>query len=1625
MIFKIFKSIILFCLPLFAIGQITITPTDNQDFTPQKIIENVFLGEGVEITNINFEGIETSLGVFENGKSTIGIDRGFVLSTGNVSVIPQNAEETADFNVPMANAEDDDLEALAGINITDVIKYEITFIPNSDTLRFKYVFASDEYPRAVCSITNDAFGFFINGPNPDGGIYTNKNIALVPDPNSSSDFLNLPVSINTVNGGETVQSDTTGSGCVLSNDQFFNESNPLSAPIYNGYLDVFIAEAVVIPCEEYTIKIVIADGKDASFDSAVFLEEKSFKTNTLIITNNSPGLNGAISEGCQPGSIEMILSGIRNTAYPIGLRALDDLSLPDIAIPGEDFEDIPSLVTIPIGQTSISVPLIALPDNEQEDTELLYLEVTTDICKVDTITIPITENNLSSLVMPDTIAICFGEGDVIQASLGDLPESGTRTFANAQSYEISNNIEVISPIEISGLLIEKLNPELIANICLENLSHTRLNDLDIFLQAPSGDLLELTTANGNRPDNELQVDTFVRTCFNINATNPINNGNSVLGDMDLSNPTYTGEYLPEGDFNTWLSTNGSSVNGIYNLIINDTLGQFSGTLTQWSITFNSEYDVSYEWFPKNGIVDCNCDSISFVLENSQNYYLSVTDTYGCFTLDSTWINVDSMPMTPDIINCEALSTSTVMFSWTPTPDTPEYQIRINNAGLWISTSVNSTQLTNGFEVTTSMNSEFTISGLTPEEIISITFRAINNNGCVSDIRTASCQSLPCEGSVPIVNNIIIDQPLCDNEIEIPVEIIATDPDLPLTYRINLNGAYTIENQTGIFTDLPQGTWPIRIIDSQGCATLDTIRINDPLPINIIANLELISCHDAADGYIEINAFGVFSPFEYEWQDGITDNIRENLDEGSYTIIATDQQGCTNSAIFILENPDEIVYNYVQVDTINCLQTNFGVATLDIQGGWAPYQIQWSDGSIRPIINNQLPGTESFIITDSQGCSLSDSSLIIQNTTFDVSSQFNPIQCFTDTIGMATITATNGSAPYSFDWDNGETGNIATMLHAGINTVTVTDNQECEVIHTVEIDSPPQIEIEFNPTSPSCIGESDGALTIEINGGIGAPYEINWFNNENTNTITNLEAGEYCVSVTDATLCEAVSCFNLPNTQRIFTDPTIISVECLGDCDGSISLTSFGGSGMFNYAWSGPENFSSLEQNIDELCPGIYNVTVSEVSNPTCFEIFEFEITVENELEAFIQTNRFISCFGGVDGILIAVPSGGVPDYTYEWSSNVPTTNENSASNLSAGIYKLTITDANGCQNFAVDTLVEPDSLALTFNNTDITCFGDSTGVAVVKINGGTSPYNTIWETGETGTVITNVGAGNYSVTVSDRLGCTTVDRTLVNEPIDSIFIMPELEPVTCFEGSDGRISITTENTEEPVMYSLDNEDFKFDPIFVGLQSGFYTIYIIDDNECQQQLEIFLDESPPLELDLGNDIVVFFGEEANLNVLVANNTGDLTYEWESPNENIFFSCQDCPNPIVSNITTSFTVSVSVTDQNGCSGRQVINVFVDQEDQIDVPTIFTPNRDNINDRLQVFGSPDLRVKTFKVYSRWGDVMYEENNFIPNDPTKGWDGIARGSVAPEGTYTWTAEYILENGDSAFKSGQTFLKL
>jgi len=1630
-------------LPMCLCAQITVQPANTPPFTPESIISNVFLGSGVEIESVDYLGAVGSVGIFENGLQTIGLDRGIVLSSGWIDAVPKVASENSEKTTSGGLYEDLELAALAGLQpnqLKDVAKYEITFIPTSDTLKFRYVFASEEYPEFQCRLNNDAFGFFIKGPNPNGPDYNFTNIALVPDPNQECIFLDLPVTINTVNNGIDPSGDPdspcqseTGS---LDHSTYYNEVLPNSQPVFNGYLDVFEAKAAVIPCEAYTIKIVIADGLDGENDSAVFLEEKSFSTGSLQIDVDNPGLDGGISEGCLPGSINIALPRVTPFDFPIEFRILTDPSLPDLALPGIDFENINTSLFIPAGSNSTSLALSPISDNEEEGIEFIYIEINRDVCNVDTLIVPIYDNSLDFVTIPDTVFTCIGRGVPIEATIGSGVNITDVTRFSTDITFNTNDIDTTfsAPIQVDGLPQQFLDERMIAEICIDTLSHTRLNDLDIYLESPGGQILELSTDNGARADNDSQEDMMINTCFMLNASANINLGNPNEGQMDLSNPTYIGQYTPEGDWLNWLGSGQSFGNGEYNLVVtDDSGGEFPSTLTGWSIAFNATYEIEYEWFPSANLSCNDCVMNSAVLQSSQYIYLRLTDSYSCSNLDSVWVEVYPEPEMP-IVSCEALSTSSIQLTWPDAINADDYQIRINDAFPWFNNNTPSQFPQIGYNITTFAGNQVIIDGLTPEENIEIIIRAITNApgaiipNCFSPNDTIYCQSLPCANTAPVIDSIIVDQPACETQGGVEVQVFASDPDQPLNYYVytdNMN----FERPNGVFLNLAQGNWPLKVIDATGCITLDTIRIDDPPPIGIIPDIQNISCNGLIDGTISIDIASNDPPYIYEW--GHTSDpspILTNLGPDNYSLTVTDGKGCTEEVDIEIINPETINYQYIQIEPIDCLGLKEGSATLSISGGLAPYEIEWNGSTVTDTITTLQLGFAVFKITDSYGCMVIDSALVEQNSDFDVAVQSTELLCFFDSTATATVTPSGGLEPYMYDWGNGEETNIGTGLHGGSNYVTITDTEGCEVIFEVEIMSPPPLELALTMTPTSCFGGDDGRLEIDISGGAGSNYEIEWFDGTQIDRVINLSAGNYCVTIIDESDCEVIRCFDVEDVPRIEIQESIFPSTCETECDGGVEIVTSGGSGNFFYSWTGPNNFASNTQNLSSLCVGNYALVVSEKDDPNCFETFEIAVGPDSNLEPQIIIEKFVSCNGEEDAILEAIPSGGVSPFTYAWSSNVTFQNDSLATDLGAGVYNVTVVDGNGCQSTASLELGEPDELMAIYNNVDVLCFGESTGAINMEIIGGTpisstgDGYIVEWDTGDQTYNLDSLMDGNYIVSITDKNGCQAIEQTKVEQPDEQIEIIPEIEEVTCFGRKDGTVRLKVLNAVKPISYSLDNSNFKFDSTFLSLDAGDYTAYILDANGCMFSHDFFLMEGEPLEVDLGDNQFVDLGGSIILNALVENNQGNINYFWDAPNI-ANFTCLECPNPEIVNITNSFSVTVTIIDDNGCEGRDFMTVFPVEERAISVPTGFTPNGDNINDRLIVFGSEDISIMTFNVYDRWGELVFQNSDFKTNNESEGWNGLINGRPAPKNTYVWTAEFSLKSGRINFAKGQTVL--
>ncbi len=387
----------------------------DTSYSPSYLVKNFLIGQGVIASNVSYTGVQESIGYFHNGGTTnLGLDSGIVLASGDVTLIPvtgTNGGSTGkNINLPGHPL----LQSLIpNYTTNDAVLIEFDFIPVSDTIKFRYIFGSDEYPEYVNSNFNDVFGFFItSGINPNTGtMYNNENIALIPGSNT-------PVTIDNVNAN--------------TNSQYYVNNQYGTTIEYDGFTTVLTAWARVIPCTNYHIVIGVADAGDHSYDSGVFLEAYSFSSNSISIekTFSNSKVDTMAIEGCNDVTLTFRIPQTKssNTVIPLNYSGT--------AQSGTDYTPLPSSVTIPAGQDSASITITPLSDSISEPIEVINImfprNCTNDTIKVyikDNVPMHTTSSNDTTLCADSTILFANGHG-------GQDPYS--YTWSNGDTTSTSN-----------------------------------------------------------------------------------------------------------------------------------------------------------------------------------------------------------------------------------------------------------------------------------------------------------------------------------------------------------------------------------------------------------------------------------------------------------------------------------------------------------------------------------------------------------------------------------------------------------------------------------------------------------------------------------------------------------------------------------------------------------------------------------------------------------------------------------------------------------------------------------------------------------------------------------------------------------------------------------------------------------------------------------------------------------------------------------------------------------------------------------------------------------------------------------------------------------------------------------
>ena len=513
----------------------------------------------------------------------------------------------------------------------------------------------------------------------------------------------------------------------------------------------------------------------------------------------------------------------------------------------------------------------------------------------------------------------------------------------------------------------------------------------------------------------------------------------------------------------------------------------------------------------------------------------------------------------------------------------------------------------------------------------------------------------------------------------------------------------------------------------------------------------------------------------------------------------------------------------------------------------------------------------------------------------------------------------------------------------------------------------------------------------------------------------MAAGDYQVTVMDVNDCSAELNFSIDDKAPIELAITQDSASC-NVADGRIivGIISNTSSTNFSFAWS--DNPNRITNRASNLAKGEYTVTVTDEDGCTALETIALGEEVGIQLNA---TATPVLCAGAATGTASVVAAGGSGNYVYLWDDPIAQENP-TAQNLLPGDYMVLVLDDNGCER-TTNVTVPNEAISFThnFDVKNISCFGRQDGEITTNIFA-TSDLNFQWSNGVNGTDLTNLSPANYFLTITDANGCESFDSVEITTP-DEFFAETMVEPISCPGTEDGQISIIPLGGTAPYQYSLNGRRFAFDGDFLNLTPGVYIPSIMDANGCAFPLEeILLPDAEPLTIEVSN-LEVKVGDITEITPQVENGKGELTFIWSGNNLDDL-SCLDCLTPTLT-ATSSQLYKLTVQDEVGCEANANIRVFVERNQNIYVPTGFSPNNDGQNDRLTVHGKEGTSVLSFKIFDRWGELVFVSGGFEVNDESAGWDGQFKGQELSTGVFPWVAEVRFADGVVEIRNGHSNL--
>lgn len=713
-----------------------------------------------------------------------------------------------------------------------------------------------------------------------------------------------------------------------------------------------------------------------------------------------------------------------------------------------------------------------------------------------------------------------------------------------------------------------------------------------------------------------------------------------------------------------------------------------------------------------------------------------------------------------------------------------------------------------------------------------------------------------------------------------------------------------------------GNYSVTVSDANGCTFTTLVTVEDGDQLILTTNIADESCLGANNGNATVsNVTGGVPDYTYAWSDPTLPATPSatGFAPGTYAVTVTDSQGCTGSNSFTIDAGPMLVVTAAAID-VSCFGGNDGSATVaSVSGGVPSYEYAWSDTAQQTTATaaGLMAGIFSVTVTDVQGCTGVASATVNDGDQLVLSTSHTDAVCNYSADGSATVTVVGGQAPYAYLWDDpaGQTSSTANGLSAGTFSVTVTNADGCTSQTSVTIGAPMETQISVSGQNLSCFESNDGSVSVAVLNGDPADFTYSWSHGPLTAQSGNLPVGSYTVTVSDANGCIVSGSTSIAQPLPLILTMTADSASCADASNGTASVSVSGGTlfpnGDYQYVWSAAGN--PQVQVLDDVSPGNYTVTVTDANG--CSATGTAEIGAPTPIQIGISLSN-VSCFGENDGSMSAQVSGGVSPYSLNWS--LANSTGNTISDLSPGVYQISVTDGNGCLEIASASITQPDLLAASIQKTDVICLENTDGTAQAVVIGGTAPYAFSWSNGQTTAGLTGLGVGNFELTVTDANGCTATASTSIVST-SNLSLSLTATAADCFNSNDGAIASLVNGGTAPVTY-LWNTGATATSLS-GLVVGQYSLTITDGNGCTATSTAFVTSPPELVATavVTTPISTFGGNNGAVSIFTAGGVSPYDYEWANGSS----------QGTLTNLAAG-TYQVTVTDGNGCTDAAAVTL-----------------------------------------------------------------------------------------------------